>query len=77
MATRSPALHPRAIKPNAAERIWSAACAHVTSVQIAVDQALEDDEVGIVALVLEDRGGDVVVLADGEAGRDTVTHALV
>ena len=41
----------------------------------AVDLALVDDEVGIIAFVLEDRSGDVVVLADGKAGRDAVlTH---
>ena len=43
----------------------------------AVDLALVDDKVGVIALVLEDRGRDVVVLADGKAGGDTVlTHSF-
>src|SRR5262249_43235651 len=41
----------------------------------AVDQTLKNDKAGIVSLKLEDHGRDVVVLADGKAGGDTVlTH---
>ena len=73
--TRSPACTPIAIKPSAAERICWAACGAGDVGPDAVDLALEDDEVGVVALVLEDRGRDVVVLADGKACRDAeLTH---
>ena len=42
-----------------------------------VDLTLEDDEAGIVSLVLEDHGRDVVVLADGKFGGDAVLrHSL-
>ena len=43
----------------------------------AVDLTLVDDKAGVIALMLEDRGRDVVVLADRKAGGDTVlTHSF-
>jgi hypothetical protein len=38
---------------------------------------LVDDEARVVALVLEDHGRDVVVLADRKAGGDTVLTHLI
>ena len=76
MDTRSPACTPSEIKPSAAERIWFGRLGAGDIGPDAVDLALVDDEAGILALVLEDRGRDVVVLADGKAGGDTVlTHS--
>src|SRR5437588_416777 len=43
----------------------------------AVDLALVDDKVGVVALMFEDHGRDVVALTDGEAGGDAVLTHLI